>query len=87
MKYKMFLTQTLVLRLHKPRNDKKVKWDEAVVDNEHMGKKKSKCCCIYEKPHNHDDGSDSDSDGDNDCCHEHHVARVNVPRHHDSKTS
>lgn len=35
--------QTLVLRLQKPKNDKKVQWDEAVVDNEHMGKKKSKC--------------------------------------------
>lgn len=35
--------QTLVLRLHKPKNDKKVQWDEAVVDNEDMGKKKSKC--------------------------------------------
>lgn len=37
--------QTLVLRLHKPKTDKKVQWDEAVVDNEHMGKKKSKCEC------------------------------------------
>ena len=32
-----------MLRLHKPKNDKKVQWDEAVIDNEHMGKKKSKC--------------------------------------------
>ncbi|XP_070581676.1 E3 ubiquitin-protein ligase PPP1R11-like [Ptychodera flava] len=27
--------------------DKKVKWDEGTVDNEHMNKKKSKSCCIY----------------------------------------
>ena len=32
-----------MLKLHKPKSDKKVQWDEAVVDNEHMGKKKSKC--------------------------------------------
>ena len=31
------------MRLHKPKSEKKVKWDEAVVDNEHMNKKKSKC--------------------------------------------
>ena len=35
--------ETLVLKLHKPKSSKKVQWDEAVVDNEHLGKKKSKC--------------------------------------------
>ena len=33
----------MVLKLKKPKNDKKVKWDEGTVDNEHMNKKKSKC--------------------------------------------
>ena len=41
--YSLSLCQTLVLKLHKPKNEKKVQWDEAVVDNEHMNKKKSKC--------------------------------------------
>ena len=35
--------QTLVLRLKKPPTDKKVQWEEGVVDNEFMGKKTSKC--------------------------------------------
>lgn len=35
--------ETLVLRLHKPKTDKKVKWEEGTVDNEFLGKKKSKC--------------------------------------------
>ena len=35
--------QTLVLRLSKPKSGKKVHWGEDIVDNEHMGKKKSKC--------------------------------------------
>ena len=33
----------MVLTLHKPATDKAVHWDEAVIDNEHMGKKTSKC--------------------------------------------
>ena len=35
--------QTLVLRLKRPPTDKKVQWEEGVVDNEFMGKKTSKC--------------------------------------------
>ena len=39
------VTQTVVhLKLSKPqKNRKKVKWTEETVDNENMGKKKSKC--------------------------------------------
>ncbi len=45
---------TLVLRLQ-PRsnfiksvkNEKRVSWDEAVIDNEHMNKKKTKNCCVF----------------------------------------
>ncbi|KAJ3190295.1 Type 1 phosphatases regulator ypi1 [Gaertneriomyces sp. JEL0708] len=46
-------------------NDRKVQWDDSVVDNEGLGKKSSKVCCIYRKPHN-PDSSDSDSDSDSD---------------------
>ena len=38
--------QTILLTLHKPATDKAVHWGEDVIDNEHMGKKTSKC-----KPH------------------------------------
>ena len=31
------------LKLKKPKNDKKVQWQEGTVDNEFMDKKKSKC--------------------------------------------
>ena len=51
-----------------------------MVDNEFMGKKSSKCCCIYTKPSKFGESdSDSDSDGD-DCCHEHRIARKKMPR-------
>ena len=32
-----------MLRLSKPKSEKKVHWDEEIVDNEHLGRKKSKC--------------------------------------------
>ncbi|XP_064396324.1 E3 ubiquitin-protein ligase PPP1R11-like [Halichondria panicea] len=76
--------ESMVLRLHKPKTDRKVKWEEGVVDNELMGKKKSKCCCIYNKPHKFGE-SDSESDPDeDDCCHEHRIARRRVPKQHGS---
>ncbi|CAN8103530.1 unnamed protein product [Discula destructiva] len=40
----------------------RVRWDENVVDNEGMGKKSSKVCCIYHAPKAIDESSDeSDS--------------------------
>lgn len=34
----------------KGKPSKKVTWTEDTVDNEHMGKKKSNICCIYNPP-------------------------------------
>jgi len=34
---------TVTLKLKKADTDRKVKWGEGTVDNEHMNKKKSKC--------------------------------------------
>lgn len=39
----MLTLQSLVVTLHKPATDKAVHWDEGVIDNEHLGKKTSKC--------------------------------------------
>ncbi|XP_014671121.1 PREDICTED: protein phosphatase 1 regulatory subunit 11-like [Priapulus caudatus] len=57
----------LKLRLQKPKSNKKVDWTTDTVDNEHMGKKSSKCCCIYEKPHGF--GESSSEDDDDECGH------------------
>ncbi|KAF8975063.1 Type 1 phosphatases regulator ypi1 [Entomortierella lignicola] len=44
-----------------------VQWDDHVVDNEHMGKKKSKICCIFKKQKEFGESSDeSSSDSDSD---------------------
>ncbi|KAI9310369.1 phosphatase inhibitor-domain-containing protein [Dichotomocladium elegans] len=69
-----------VLRLHgdmTARRPRVIQWDDSVVDNEHLNKKKSKICCIYHKPRAVGESSDeessdasssssSSSDGDSD---------------------
>ena len=57
--------QVLPLRLsHPPR----VTWQEGTVDNEHLGRKSSKRCCIYHKPRKFGESSsdESESSDDND---------------------
>ncbi|KAI7868496.1 phosphatase inhibitor-domain-containing protein [Spinellus fusiger] len=84
-----------VLRLHGDmsiQRPRAIQWDESVVDNEHMNKKKSKICCIYHRPHaigesseSESSDSDSNSDSSNDDrarpSHSHHHHHS----HHDKK--
>lgn len=62
---------TVRLCLRKPKSSKKVQWTQGTVDNEHMNKKKSKCCCIYEKPKDFGESSSEDSDDECEHCHGH----------------
>ena len=39
----------------------RVRWAEDVIDNEGLGKKSSKVCCIYHKPHEPGDSESEDS--------------------------
>ena len=39
----------------------RVTFDDSVVDNEHLGKKKSKICCIYRKPYDPNESSSDES--------------------------
>ena len=61
--------QQQVLRLTL-RNPPSVKWDESVVDNEGMGRKSSKRCCIFHKQRpfgeSSTDTSDEEADHDDD---------------------
>jgi len=61
----------LKLKLKKPRPTRRVQWAEDTVDNEHMNKKKSKCCCIYKKPMNFGESESEDSDSDCEHCSHH----------------
>ncbi|GAC96471.1 hypothetical protein PHSY_004051 [Pseudozyma hubeiensis SY62] len=48
----------------RPAPSRRVVWTDETVDNEGMGRKKSKICCIYHKPKAFDESSDeSSSDG------------------------
>ncbi|KAF7491212.1 E3 ubiquitin-protein ligase PPP1R11 [Sarcoptes scabiei] len=46
------------------QNEKQVKFKEGTIDNEHLNKKKSKCCCIYEKPRKFGESSSEDENDD-----------------------
>ncbi|KDN47365.1 hypothetical protein K437DRAFT_246103 [Tilletiaria anomala UBC 951] len=50
----------------RPRSGRRVVWTEGTIDNEGMGKKKSKLCCIYHKPRAFDESSSSDSSSGSD---------------------
>ncbi|XP_054709908.1 E3 ubiquitin-protein ligase PPP1R11-like [Uloborus diversus] len=54
------------MKLKKPKGKKKVAFSPDTVDNENMNKKKSKCCCIYEKPR---EFGESSSESDDECEH------------------
>lgn len=45
-------------------DDRRVQWADGTVDNEHLGKKKSKICCIYKKPRAAGESSSDSSDSD-----------------------
>jgi len=61
---------TLKLKLQK-KERKKIQWTEDTVDNEGLGKKKSKICCVYSKPRKHLDDSSSEDEEDSDHCSGH----------------
>ena len=54
----------IVIAQLKPRRN--VQWREDTVDNEHMNKRKSKICCIYQKPRTCPSDTSSCS-SDSDC--------------------
>eukprot|EP00037_Helgoeca_nana_P023093 m.238678 g.238678 ORF g.238678 m.238678 type:complete len:144 (-) comp26238_c0_seq4:384-815(-) len=52
----------------------RIRWAEGTVDNEHLGRKSSKKCCIYHKPKVFGESSDESDfeDGDDHGHHDHH---------------
>lgn len=66
---------------NKEKDEKKVGWTEETVDNEHMGKKKSKCCCIYKKPTVFGESSSESDDECENCFGHPEVRKKNRHRH------
>ncbi|XP_036371902.1 E3 ubiquitin-protein ligase PPP1R11 [Megalops cyprinoides] len=57
--------RSLTIKLRKRKTEKKVEWSSDTVDNEHLGRRSSKCCCVYEKPRQFGESS-SESEGEDD---------------------
>ncbi|KAI1287630.1 E3 ubiquitin-protein ligase PPP1R11 [Halotydeus destructor] len=73
---------SVTLKLRKPKPDKKVQWTEATVDNEHLNRKKSKCCCVYVKPKLM---GESSTESEDEC--EHCTGHVEVKKEKSKKKS
>ena len=63
-------TSTVKLDLQKRKNSKKVVFSDDTVDNENLNRKKSKCCCIWQKPKTMEQ-SDTESEDECDNCYGH----------------
>ncbi|OJJ38569.1 hypothetical protein ASPWEDRAFT_94891, partial [Aspergillus wentii DTO 134E9] len=66
-------------------SNRRIRWSEDVVDNEGMGKKSSKVCCIYHKSRpvgesssESESSSSSSSDSDSDSESHNHARRVSA---------
>jgi len=59
---------TLKLSLKKEKVSRKIKWTEDTIDNEGLGKKKSKCCCQFTKPRQDLDESSSEEEEGCETC-------------------
>uniref|UniRef100_A0AC34QQZ6 Protein phosphatase 1 regulatory subunit 11 n=1 Tax=Panagrolaimus sp. JU765 TaxID=591449 RepID=A0AC34QQZ6_9BILA len=65
-------SETEVIELgDRTRERPRVQWTTNTVDNENMGKKSSKCCCIYKRKKKWNEDSDSDSDCETGHCRGH----------------
>jgi len=71
----------LRLRLQKQKNNRRVAWREDTVDNEHMNKRKSKCCCIYKKPTKFGESSSEDDEECEHCFGHPEKRRKNLKNH------
>ncbi|XP_039624637.1 E3 ubiquitin-protein ligase PPP1R11 [Polypterus senegalus] len=63
--------RSLTIKLRKRKTDKKVEWSSDTVDNEHLGRRSSKCCCIFEKPRQFGESSTESEDEDDGCGNAH----------------
>ena len=55
----------------KLRARRRVRWEDGTVDNEELGRKKSKCCCQFHRKRAFDESSDESGDDDLDVrCHD-----------------
>eukprot|EP00036_Acanthoecidae_sp_10tr_P010414 CAMPEP_0182920036 /NCGR_PEP_ID=MMETSP0105_2-20130417/3168_1 /TAXON_ID=81532 ORGANISM="Acanthoeca-like sp., Strain 10tr" /NCGR_SAMPLE_ID=MMETSP0105_2 /ASSEMBLY_ACC=CAM_ASM_000205 /LENGTH=147 /DNA_ID=CAMNT_0025057355 /DNA_START=284 /DNA_END=727 /DNA_ORIENTATION=+ len=61
----------------------RIRWAAGTVDNEHLGRKSSKKCCIYHKPRAFGESSDESDFEDGEEGHHHHHHHHDDHHHHD----
>lgn len=79
--------RSLTIKLRKRKTEKKVEWSSDTVDNEHLGRRSSKCCCIYEKPRQFgESSSESEGEDDEEGCGSAHCIMGHGRRGHEGHT-
>lgn len=73
--------RSLTIKLRKRKTDKKVEWSSDTVDNEHLGRRSSKCCCVYEKPRQFGESSTESEGEDDEGCGSAHCIMGHGSRH------
>uniref|UniRef100_A0AAJ7UL29 E3 ubiquitin-protein ligase PPP1R11 n=1 Tax=Petromyzon marinus TaxID=7757 RepID=A0AAJ7UL29_PETMA len=74
----------LTLRLTRPRAERRVVWTSDTIDNEHLGRRSSKCCCVYQKPRDFgESSSDSETDEGGGSCGNAHCPHGHAHGHPD----
>ncbi|XP_042562917.1 E3 ubiquitin-protein ligase PPP1R11 [Clupea harengus] len=73
--------RSLTIKLRKRKTEKKVEWSSDTVDNEHLGRRSSKCCCVYEKPRQFGESSTESEGEDDDGCGSAHCIMGHGSRH------
>ncbi|XP_062385980.1 E3 ubiquitin-protein ligase PPP1R11 [Sardina pilchardus] len=73
--------RSLTIKLRKRKTEKKVEWSSDTVDNEHLGRRSSKCCCIYEKPRQFGESSTESEGEDDEGCGSAHCIMGHGSRH------
>ena len=68
---------TLVLNL---RERPSLTWSEDTIDNEHLGKKSSKRCCIFHKVKKFDESDSDESDSDTEKAREDEKKQADDPK-------
>uniref|UniRef100_A0A8C5K341 E3 ubiquitin-protein ligase PPP1R11 n=1 Tax=Jaculus jaculus TaxID=51337 RepID=A0A8C5K341_JACJA len=63
--------QSLTIKLQKRKSEKKVEWTSDTVDNEHMGRRLSKCCLFMRNLG--ESSTESDEEEEEGCGHTHCV--------------
>ncbi|KAI8897927.1 phosphatase inhibitor-domain-containing protein [Globomyces pollinis-pini] len=57
---------TILLHSDSATSQRVVHFEEGIIDNEHLDRKKSKICCIFRKPYNPNDSSSDESSSDDE---------------------